>query len=186
MQSYIYALGTTLFTAMHFELENGKVSSFIITTPPPSPSPPAIKIMMKSLMDNLSSFLLFPIQEPMVGSQLNAILLKMVDESVETRASFSDLRDACSHQRLDDSSVKDEVNKLVTYVMGTAPEVRTVVIKMVYRKILFVQLSSSEYGDTDMDDANLESEVCQLQFFFCPPSISSFSPPLFFLSFSRP
>ena len=70
-------------------------------------------------------------QEPMVGSQLNGILLKMVEESVETRASFDDLREACSQQRLDSSSVKEEVNKLVTYVMGTAPEVKPIVTKVI-------------------------------------------------------
>lgn len=60
----------------------------------------------------------------MVGSQLTGILLKMVEESLDMRASFDDVREACSHWRLDDSSVKDEVNKLVTYVMGTALEVK--------------------------------------------------------------
>lgn len=76
--------------------------------------------------------LLFPLtlrpvpQEPMVGSQLNGVLLKMVEDSVDTRASFDDLREACSQQQLDDNSVKEEVNKLVTYVMGTAPEVKQI------------------------------------------------------------
>ena len=65
-------------------------------------------------------------QEPMVGSQLNGVLLKMVEDSVDTRASFDDLREACSQQQLDDNSVKEEVNKLVTYVMGTAPEVKQI------------------------------------------------------------
>lgn len=108
-----------------------------------------------------------PNKEPMVGSQLNSILLKMVEESLETRASFDDLQEACSQQRLDSKSVKEEVNKLVTYVMGTAPEVKPIInykgatkfIHVDILSLLFLQLSSSEYGDTDMDDANLESEV---------------------------
>ena len=60
----------------------------------------------------------------MVGSELSGVLLKMVEESVEMRATFADLREVCSSQlRMDDGSIKDEVNRLVTYVMGTAPEV---------------------------------------------------------------
>jgi hypothetical protein len=62
----------------------------------------------------------------MVSSQLSGVLLKMVEECVDMRASFADLREACSGQlTLDDSSVREEVNKLVTYVMGTGPEVCT-------------------------------------------------------------
>ena len=50
----------------------------------------------------------------------------MVEDSLETRASFDELQEACGQQRLDNGSVKEEVNKLVTYVMGTAPEVNVV------------------------------------------------------------
>lgn len=58
-----------------------------------------------------------------MSSQLSGILLKMVDESLETRASLDELREVCGRQRFNDGLVKEEVNKLVTYVMGNAHEV---------------------------------------------------------------
>ena len=64
-----------------------------------------------------------PPQEPLVSPNLNKVLLKMVEESVEERATFADLNEACRQQQLEHSAVEEEVNKLVTYVMGTAPEV---------------------------------------------------------------
>lgn len=79
--------------------------------------------------------LLCPVsQEPMVGSQLSGVLLKMVDDSLDTRASFDDLREACSQHRLDDNWVKEEVNRLVTYVMGTAPEVKQITANILSEK----------------------------------------------------
>ena len=84
----------------------------------------------------------------------------MVEESVEERATFDDVNEACRQRELESTSVGEEINKLVIYVMGTAPEVISQCFcNNVTHGLHDVQLSSSEYGDTDMDDANLESEV---------------------------
>lgn len=59
----------------------------------------------------------------MVSSQLNEALLKMVGESVDERASLDDITKACQQHPLEGTTAEEEVDKLVTYVMGTAPEV---------------------------------------------------------------
>lgn len=58
-----------------------------------------------------------------MSAQLHGVLLKMVEDSVEARATFEDIQEACHQHQLVGSSVEEEVNKLVTYVMGTALEV---------------------------------------------------------------
>ena len=63
------------------------------------------------------------LQDPLVGSDLNEVLLKMVEESVEDRASFDDVTKACRQHPLERTSTEEEVDRLVTYVMGDAPEV---------------------------------------------------------------
>lgn len=49
----------------------------------------------------------------------------MVGESIDERASLDDITNTCRQHPLEGMMVEEEVDKLVTYVMGAAPEVIT-------------------------------------------------------------
>ena len=60
----------------------------------------------------------------------------MVGESADERASLHDITKVCQQHPLEGTTAEEEVDKLVTYVMGTAPEVHVHVITSQYEKII--------------------------------------------------
>ena len=58
-----------------------------------------------------------------MGAQLNSVVVRMIEESVEDRSMLEEIREACRQHMLQAASVEEEVDKLVTYIMGNAPEV---------------------------------------------------------------
>ena len=47
----------------------------------------------------------------------------MIEESIDDRSSMDEIAEACRQHMLQGAAVEEEVDKLVTYVMGNAPEV---------------------------------------------------------------
>ena len=116
-----------------------------------------------------------PIQAPLVSDQLHSVLLGMIEDSQEQRLSLEQVSTVCQKHI---GEAEEEVDQLVTYVLGTNVDVSgwlAAVANVEYHALYLSQLSSSEYGDLDMDDANLESEV-RLGYSFS--SLAFISPPL--------
>ena len=58
-----------------------------------------------------------------MSAQLNQVIVRMIEESFDDRATMDDITDACRQHLLQGAAVEEEVDKLVTYIMGNAPEV---------------------------------------------------------------